>query len=259
MATTTTLPLGLLLLLASRAPAALAVAPSCAHAHDGSCPPPPWPAQWRMNLSTVIQPCNASGYFKFGSRYGLASFDWSNAKALWSANPNDQTNCSEVLVEQARVVKAGNTETRVFVYRNMLLALEWIRGQRVAMDDPKRSDYFLKYQSGPKKGQIYNEPQFNGLRQYFWDYTNPAVVDHWIAEVTGPDAAGSPYVDGIFTDGTCVRGGTGGGGGGVEGVQVRPAEVLLGLPGTTERPAAPHLINALLTNPPLRGPTTPPR
>ena len=153
-----------------------------------------------MNLSTVIQPCNASGYFQFGSRYGLASFDWSNAKAIWSANANDATNCSEVLVQQAKVVKAGNKNTRVFVYRNMLLALEWIRGQRVAMDDPSKSDYFLKYQSGPREGQIYNEPQFNGLRQYFWDYTNPDVVDHWIGEVTGPDAAGSPFVDGIFTD-----------------------------------------------------------
>ena len=32
--------------------------------------------------------------------YGLTSFDWSNAKAVWSALPNNVTNCSEMLVEQ---------------------------------------------------------------------------------------------------------------------------------------------------------------
>ena len=24
---------------------------------------PPWPPTWQMNLSTIIQPCNSSGYF----------------------------------------------------------------------------------------------------------------------------------------------------------------------------------------------------
>ena len=184
--------------------------PSCARTH--SCPPPPWPPVWDMNRSTVVQPCNSSGYFRsgIGTPYGLASFDWSNAKALWSSLPNDQTNCSEVLVEQARRVKAesagggNNGNTRVFVYRNLLLALQWIRGQRAAMDDPAKASFFLQYQagnpSGAAPGTVYNEPQEHGLQQFFWDYTNPAVVEWWIQEVTGPDALASPYVDGIFTD-----------------------------------------------------------
>jgi len=177
--------------------------PSCAHAQDGSCPPPPWPAVWDMNLSTALQPRNTSGYYRSGGQYGLCSFDWSNAGDVWRSNPDNATNCSQVLVEQARRVKAENPRTRVLVYRNMLLALEWIRGQRAAMYDASKAGFFLQYQpgnpSGTPAGTIYDEPS-GTLKQYIWNYSNPEVVAHWIREVTGPDAVGSPYVDGVFTD-----------------------------------------------------------
>lgn len=154
-----------------------------------------------MKLSTVIQPCNASGLWHDPATFGLTSFDWSNAKAVWSANPNSKTNCSEMLVEQAKIVKQrSDNKTRVFVYRNYELALEWIRGQRAAMYDPAKAGYFLQYQDGEKKGQIYDENQFNGLKQYFWNFSNPDAVEFFISEATGMDAIGNPWVDGIFTD-----------------------------------------------------------
>ena len=34
------------------------------------------------------------------------------------------------------------------------------------------SDFFMKYQTGPNAGQIYNEPIPCG-DQYFWNFTNP--------------------------------------------------------------------------------------
>jgi len=165
-----------------------------------SCPSPHWEPSYAMQLSLAIQPCNATGYFTQGSEFGLVSFDWSNAKDVWSANPNTKTNCSEMLVEQARIVKSGSPSTKVFVYRNLELALEWIRGQRTIMQDPSKSGYFLQYQSGPSKGIVYDENQFNGLKQYFWDFRNTSAVDAFIADAIGPDAVGNEAVDGIFTD-----------------------------------------------------------
>jgi hypothetical protein len=153
-----------------------------------------------MNLSTVAQPCNASGYFTQGGEFGMVSFDWSNAKEIWSKNKNTVTNCSEMLVEQAKEVKKVSPGTKVFVYRNFELALEWIRGQRQHMLDPSKAGYFLQYQTGPKKGQVYDEDQFNGLHQFFWDFRNESAVDAFVADAVGPDAVGNAAVDGIFTD-----------------------------------------------------------
>ena len=33
-------------------------------------------------------------------------------------------------------------------------------------------------------GEIYNEPQLHGLKQYFWDFRNTSAVDFWIGNVT---------------------------------------------------------------------------
>ena len=43
------------------------------------------------------------------------SYDWSNAKDIWSAQPNGVTNCSEMLVEQARRVKTKSPQVTHFV------------------------------------------------------------------------------------------------------------------------------------------------
>jgi hypothetical protein len=133
-------------------------------------------------MSTVIQPCNFSGFFDGAEKWGLVSFDWNNARDLWMQHPLDETTCEELLVSQAMQVKSLNPNTKVFVYRNMELALEWLSSERAAMYNESMSDFFLKYQTGPNAGQIYNEPvQFGS--QYFWNFTNPAAVEYWINEV----------------------------------------------------------------------------
>ena len=61
-------------------------------------------------------PCNYSGYFNasFVASFGIADFDWSNAKDVWV---NDQPmRCEEDLVAQAAAVKALNTNTHVCVF-----------------------------------------------------------------------------------------------------------------------------------------------
>ena len=81
---------------------------------------PKWPVTYQMNSSTIVQPCNETGYFNDYSlsqlaKFGIVSIDWSNAKQLWSnAAPMD---CQERLLQQAKAIKALNPKTYVWVYR----------------------------------------------------------------------------------------------------------------------------------------------
>ena len=62
------------------------------------------------------------------------SYDWSNAKVEWAAaKPMD---CEQRLQTQARMTKARNADTHVFVYRNVVKALPWFASVREKLDDP---------------------------------------------------------------------------------------------------------------------------
>ena len=86
---------------------------------------PPWPATYNLSRSTFLMPCNYTGFFhpEAAAAYGIVDFDWSNAKAEWTKqHPMD---CEERLVEQAKLIKAVNRDTKVFIYRNLVKALPW--------------------------------------------------------------------------------------------------------------------------------------
>ena len=68
-----------------------------------------------MPLSTIVMPCNDSGFHSVeeASAYGLVSYDWSNAKQLWcNARPMGD---GELLVKQAEMVRQASTTTRIGV------------------------------------------------------------------------------------------------------------------------------------------------
>ena len=61
---------------------------------------PPWKPTYNMSMSTLVMTCNGSGYSspERGAQFGIASYDWSNAKKQWAAaKPMD---CEERLLEQ---------------------------------------------------------------------------------------------------------------------------------------------------------------
>jgi hypothetical protein len=46
---------------------------------------PNWAPTWNLTLSTVIQPCNYSGFVEplaFYAQFGIVDFDWSNGEQL---------------------------------------------------------------------------------------------------------------------------------------------------------------------------------
>ena len=98
---------------------------------------PPYPISWQMNTSTIIMPCNRSGYTDPQSTlgWGIVDFDWSNAKDMWAkAKPMD---CEERLVEQVRLTTSASPGTTVWVYRNGIKALPWYTLVREKVTDPK--------------------------------------------------------------------------------------------------------------------------
>ena len=112
---------------------------------DSEWPPPMlprWEPTWNMSLSTVMQPCNDSGFLEptFASKFGIVDIvsqpnhvpdvsvidrsfvvseqDWANAKRLWS---NHQPMDSEALmVEQASQLRRLNPQSKPWVCESHL-------------------------------------------------------------------------------------------------------------------------------------------
>eukprot|EP01116_Phalansterium_solitarium_P006392 TRINITY_DN1868_c0_g3_i1.p1 TRINITY_DN1868_c0_g3~~TRINITY_DN1868_c0_g3_i1.p1 ORF type:complete len:413 (+),score=136.21 TRINITY_DN1868_c0_g3_i1:257-1495(+) len=107
---------------------------------------PTWAPTYDMSLSTIIMPCNESGFTNVDSteaKFGLVDFDWSNAKAVWAQQkPMD---CEERLLTQAKMVKAANPNAKVWVYRNSIKALPWFSSVRNILQNPDYAPWFLKF------------------------------------------------------------------------------------------------------------------
>jgi len=98
---------------------------------------------YQMNLSTIIMPCNYTGFTDPSTTkgWGVIDFDWSNAKAFWAqAKPMD---CSELLAKQVEMTTAAHPETKVWVYRNSIKALPWYTTVREKLTDPAYAPWHM--------------------------------------------------------------------------------------------------------------------
>lgn len=85
------------------------------------------PPTYLMNASTIIMPCNSSGFTDPASTkgWGVVDFDWSNAKGTGSAEgwakhkPMDD---EEMLFKQVQMTTAATKNATVWVYRCSLYA-----------------------------------------------------------------------------------------------------------------------------------------
>ena len=104
--------------------AAVVSAQDC-HDWPKTCPGvvPRMKQTWLMNESTIIMPCNDTGFTDPNSTLGwsIVDFDWSNAKGTGAADgwakhhPMDD---EELLLKQAEITSAATPGTTVWVYRN---------------------------------------------------------------------------------------------------------------------------------------------
>jgi len=154
----------------------------------------------QLNLSTICQPAVDEFFLPPpGQGWGLISLDWSNAKKYWLAPDRNQSTCEATNIHNAKIIKQTSPGTKIFLYHNLELALQWLETQRKYMYDPATSIYFLHYTDGKgnKNGTIYNEPIDEG-DQYFWDFRVPEAAQAYIDSVL--TIVDNPYVDGVFTD-----------------------------------------------------------
>ena len=92
---------------------------------------PNYTVTYQMNRSTVIMPCNYTGFLNatnlapFG---GLIDVDWSNAKSTWSKQQpmRDET----LLMEQLRRLRAGDPGRKLWIYRGTIDAYPWYEETR---------------------------------------------------------------------------------------------------------------------------------
>jgi hypothetical protein len=117
---------------------------------------PNWKPTYSMAASTVMMPCNTSGWFDptLAARYGIADFDWSTGRSLWANTHPMSTN--EVLIEQIAKVKAVNPETHTWVYRNLVKALPWFEDVGEKLNDPAYQGWFLQF--NPLRRANYSSP-----------------------------------------------------------------------------------------------------
>jgi len=199
---------------------------------------PHWTPTYDMGMSTITMQCNGSGLSspERGSQFGIVSYDWSNMKKQWAA---DKPMDSEMrLYEQAKLTKAKNPKSHVFVYRNVVKALPWMKTVREKLDDPAYSSWFLKFsgkgnysvpQCAPENSShcsdYYHDqeqtPEVPGsgispdgdcvgycdcgvqpCGEYLFDHRNGSMLRDWIVNelIAGPTGTGAPEIDGLFID-----------------------------------------------------------
>jgi len=105
---------------------------------------------WQMNQSTIIMPCNNSGFTdpKTTAGWAVIDFDWSNGKAIWAKKR--PMNDEEVLQQQVVLSTSSSLGQTVWVYRGSMWAYPWYTSVRKTLEDPAYSDWYLKFKpQGP--------------------------------------------------------------------------------------------------------------
>eukprot|EP01048_Picozoa_sp_COSAG05_P016543 COSAG05_NODE_2141_length_3486_cov_4.423679_3_plen_471_part_00 len=123
-----------------------------------SWPLPRMPPTWQLNRSTIIMPCNYTGFTSPTSTagWGIVDFDWSNAKGKGTADgwaKHKPMDCAEMLHQQVAMTTAASPDTTVWVYRNSIKALPWYSSVREKLLDPAYGQWFLDF-SNPQAAHV---------------------------------------------------------------------------------------------------------
>ena len=110
---------------------------------------------WLMNRSTIIMPCNYTGFTDPAAvaNWSLHSWDWSNFKGRGAADgwakhkPMDD---EELLFKQIQMAAAETPSSIHWAYKNTVYGYPWVTQIRVALEDPAYAPWFLRFKStGP--------------------------------------------------------------------------------------------------------------
>jgi len=116
---------------------------------------PSAPARYQMNRSTIIMPCNNSGYMDPArtAAWSIIDFDWSNGKAIWT---KQRPMLDEVVLQnQVTMSTSASLGQTVWVYRGSMWAYPWYTSVRKTLEDPAYADWYIKF--NPKSGTSYSK------------------------------------------------------------------------------------------------------
>jgi len=149
---------------------------------------PNYPPNYIMNASTIIMPCNMTGFTDPSTTtgWGYIDFDWSNAKSLWAAAK--PMNCAELLLQQVDTTTKASPGTTVYVYRNSIKALPWYTSVREKLTDPAYLKWFLNFtKTGtphvPKCDDNYKPPLCS---DYYHDQSQTPEYPHGDGDCSAP-------------------------------------------------------------------------
>ena len=115
---------------------------------------PSKPPRYQMNHSTIIMPCNNSGYMDPARTVGwsIIDFDWSNGKAIWT---KQRPMMDEVVLQnQVKMSTSSSLGQTVWVYRGSMWAYPWYTSVRKTLEDPAYADWYVKFKP---KGPWYSQ------------------------------------------------------------------------------------------------------
>ena len=110
---------------------------------------PNYTVTYQMNRSTVVMPCNYSGFLdkqNLAPYGGLIDVDWSNSKQQWTKHqPMDD---ESMLMAQMRSLRVDDPGRKLWVYRGTIYAYPWYAETRKILDDPAYEPWFLHFRTG---------------------------------------------------------------------------------------------------------------
>ena len=133
-----------------------------------------------MNASTVIMPCNYTGYQAPSTTagWGVVDFDWSNDLDGWSAaTPMDNDEQQLIQVKLTKTSPLTAAYTKVWIYRNTVYGYPWFTSVRKLLDDPKYKPWFIMY--GNSTGPFVSPP-------CDVDYDPPKCTDYFHTQMDTP-------------------------------------------------------------------------
>jgi hypothetical protein len=103
---------------------------------------PLWPAAWRMNQSTIMLTESSTLDADFLMNFGCVTVTWSYDKSDW-VNQRPMMD-EETMFKYAAYLKRRQPDMRVFVYRNLVKALNWCETNRFALE--MHPSWFFKFE-----------------------------------------------------------------------------------------------------------------
>ena len=168
---------------------------------------PSWPPIYDTARSTLLQACDYRHDMSLDSdwdtvlrKYGVVDIDWSNAKEQWinEKTANATMGCEEAMVQQAALIKAGQPDRKVWIYRNTVIAYPWMATVSQKLNDPDGAydAWFLRFKNGSDgSGPLHHDGDgtYHGpVCDHNWDPPRCSALYHSQAQTPGyPYAAGS--------------------------------------------------------------------